>query len=149
MKKYNFILLLVIILSFLNVKAQKTEEDKHLINSYFQNITSEQVLAFAISSNNLVKNSNNFVDARMLNIKQSGNYNLINIKAAVSNQSINQVGNNNGYEFISFYSRDGFNFEVQQLGNDNFIQVLGENSLINNMKIIQKTNAKTITVINY
>jgi len=91
----------------------------------------------------------NAVNNAELNILQSGNYNLINVKTNSNNQNVGQVGNYNSYEFISYYGRDDLNFEVQQIGSGNFIQVLGENSLINNMKIIQKSNSKTITITNY
>lgn len=150
-KSGNIFVLSLLIISLFSIKiaAQQTDENTLIINRYFHNISAEQA---QLNNGNLTEQelrNLNAVNNAELNILQSGNYNLINVKTNSNNQNVGQVGDYNSYEFISYYGRDDLNFEVQQIGSDNFIQVLGENSLINNMKIIQKSNSKTITITNY
>ena len=146
--KISIFLGVIISLFSLEINAQQTDENTLIINRYFQNINFEQAL---LEENNSNREFSSFDSPNNteLNILQSGDFNLINIKSTVNNQSVNQLGNYNNYEFISFYGRDDLNLEVQQIGNNNLIQVLGENSIINNMKIIQKSDFKTITITNY
>jgi len=149
MKKFNIIsVLFVLVLFSLKSNAQQTDENTLIINRYFQSLNSEQIL---LTENNLkyAQSDLNTPNSTEINILQSGNFNNININSSANNQSIGQVGNYNSYEFISFYGRDDLNFEAQQIGENNLIQILGENSLINNMKIIQKSDFKTITITNY
>lgn len=149
MKKFSNILSLGFVLigfSFLQINAQQTDENTFVINKYFQNINSEIQLP-STSNENLAQYG--YQNSAELNILQSGNYNYINVKTNANNQNVGQQGNYNNYEFISFYGRDDLNFEVKQIGNGNSIQILGENSIIDNMKIIQKSDYKTITISNY
>lgn len=149
MKKFSNILSLGFVLigfSFLQINAQQSDENTFVINKYFQNINSEIQLP-STSNENLAQYG--YQNSAELNILQSGNYNYINVKTNANNQNVGQQGNYNNYEFISFYGRDDLNFEVKQIGNGNSIQILGENSIIDNMKIIQKSDYKTITISNY
>ncbi len=140
---------ILLMLSFITkINAQQTDENTLIITKYFQNNTTAQTLGTINLTNQASANSKAITNSE-LNILQNGNYNLVNIKTTTNNQNIAQVGNNNSYEFISYYGRDDLNFGAQQIGNGNFIQILGENSLINNMKIIQKSDYKTITITNY
>jgi len=152
MKKIDTIfvlcLLLISVFSF-KITAQQTDENTLIINRYFQNITAEQAQLNNVNFTDQEIKNYNAVNNAELNILQSGNYNFVNIQTTANSQNIGQVGDYNSYEFISYYGRDDLNFEVQQVGRGNFIQVLGENSLINNMKIIQKSDYKTITITNY
>ena len=140
MKKFSNIYSLVFLLigiSSLQINAQQSDENTFVINKYFQNINSENQLPSNLTNENLAKyQAQNNAE---LNILQSGNYNYINVKTNANNQSVGQQGNYNNYEFISFYGNDNLNFEVRQIGNGNSIQILGENSIIDNMKIIQKS----------
>ncbi|WP_457616959.1 hypothetical protein [Lutibacter sp.] len=152
MKKNNtmrLLFLFIIGFSFANVYGQ-ADENTYIINRYFQNISNgqEQLLTSQSLFQQSLTNTD-AVNAAELNILQSGNYNAINVETSGNRLNISQVGENNSYEFITYYGRGDSNFEVQQLGNNNFIQVLGENSIIDNMKILQKSNNQTITVINY
>ncbi|NLP58077.1 hypothetical protein [Lutibacter sp. B1] len=154
--KNNRNILLIIFLVFcvlsFKINAQQTDENTYIINKYFQNINnSEQLLGTESKSLNQNQEPINYNIANKadLNIVQFGNYNYINVKSNSINQDIGQVGNYNNYEFLTYYGRSDLNFEVQQIGNNNYIQVLGENSLIDNMKIIQKSDFKTITITNY
>ncbi len=152
MKKTTNIVLvffLIIGLSSFKLVAQQTDENTHAINSYFQNVNATKALLVNTNIKNQDLAKYNALNNAELHILQSGNYNLINIKTNANSLNVGQLGNYNSYEFISFYGRNDLNFEVQQIGNNNFIQVLGENALINNMKIIQKSNFKTIIITNY
>ena len=151
MKKFsvivNYLVLIVIGLFSFKMNAQQVDENTLAINRYFQNINFEEsLLTLNNKSTQLNYNTPNNTE---LNILQSGNFNVINIKSTENNQNVDQVGDYNSYDFISFYGRTDLNFEVEQVGNNNLIQVLGENSLIDNMKIIQKSDFKTITITNF
>ena len=151
MKYLYHILIIVLFVNVFsyNASAQQMDENTYLINRYFQIASSGQNL---LTENELLVSkakTNNLVNNTELNILQAGNYNSINVKTSTNTQNVNQVGDYNNYEFISFYGRNDLNLEVQQIGNQNFVQILGENSLIDNMKIIQKSNFKTITITNY
>lgn len=139
----------IISISFLKINAQNTDENTFIIDQYFNNGPLENVLNANFNPANELFTANNISGKTYVNISQVGNNNVVDVKANSEIQNINQKGNKNNYEFISFYGRNDLNFEIQQLGNSNLIQVLGENSLINNLKIIQKSNFKSITVTNY
>lgn len=129
--------------------AQFTDENTFIINQYFKNTVSEIIPAVSSDLKNelilgYVISKNNF-----LNISQIGSNNYINIKANSDLQNIEQQGSNNNYEFISYYGKKETNFEIQQFGNYNVIEVLGENTIINNLKIVQKSDFKRITITNY
>ncbi|REE80267.1 hypothetical protein BX611_1907 [Lutibacter oceani] len=149
--KTTYKILFVCLLSFFSVKlyAQITDENTFIIHQYFKNTITEKApiiyndlkieaaLNYSISKN------------KLLNISQIGTNNYINVKANSNIQNINQIGNHNNYEFISYYGKKDSNFEIQQYGNYNLIQVLGENTIINNLKIVQRSDFKTITITNY
>jgi hypothetical protein len=83
-------------------------------------------------------------------INQIGQNNVIDISTHINtSQEISQLGNNNYYSFIDYYSNSTNNFNVLQNGNSNSLQIYGTNSLINNISIVQKSNFKTIIINNY
>jgi len=137
------------VLCKLGINMGRILKKKNYINQYFKNTVKHKtrvlnsdlknvsILNYVISNNNL------------LNISQIGNNNHINVKANSNIQNINQNGNHNNYEFISYNGKKDLNFEIQQSGNYNLIQVLGENSIIDNLKIVQKSDFKRITITNY
>jgi hypothetical protein len=150
MKKTVYILILIVSLiniSSFKLNAQETDFNTIIINKYFQMSSQEK------SDNENVELFNNnlisFSDSRGVSVLQLGNYNFATFKANSNNLQLEQIGNNNNYEFISFYGRDNLTFKAQQIGSNNYIQVLGENSIINNLSIIQKSDFKTITIVNY
>lgn len=151
MKTSHYILVLFMLLSvsFLKVTAQQVDENTKMIEKYFENINSEQILLDQDNTSSKIATNFKSLTNSELNILQKGNFNLVNIKANISNLSVNQIGNSNNYEFLSYYGRNDLTFEVQQIGDNNLVQVLGENSIMDKMKIIQKSNAKTITITNY
>jgi hypothetical protein len=150
MKKTVYILILIVSLiniSSFKLNAQETDFNTIIINKYFQMSSQEK------SDNENVELFNNnlisFSDSRGVSVLQLGNYNFATFKANSNNLQLEQIGNNNNYEFINFYGRDNLTFKAQQIGSNNYIQVLGENSIINNLSIIQKSDFKTITIVNY
>ncbi|PHS34722.1 MAG: hypothetical protein COA92_02235 [Sulfurovum sp.] len=135
-------------------------------NSYAQQSTNET--NFVLSQNNfqLTKNSSNLLQKNLnsfaskiqqgnenygLNFNQIGNSNSIELldKNINDTQIVNQIGYNNNYQFINYYNNSVSNFKINQLGTSNDLQIYGENSIIKNLSIIQKTNYKTLIIKNY
>lgn len=150
MKKNNYIKLSLTVLFFsissLMLNAQVSDENTFIINKYFQNVSSiESTVKQTLNTNS---QKTDYAGAAELNILQSGNYNFISINQS-NNMSVSQLGNNNSYNFSTYYGRNDLNIDVQQIGKNNAINIFGENSLINNMKIIQKSNNQSITINNY
>jgi hypothetical protein len=150
MKNIYYILTIILLSSFtFQLKAQQIDENTAAINQYFQTINSQVALTDGIAVINSQSSNKNLPQNSESNIIQTGNYNYINVKTNTNNINASQIGNNNSYEFISYYGRNDLNFDILQVGNNNLIQVFGENNIINNMTIIQKSNFKTITITNY
>lgn len=150
MKKcYHISVLLVCVLSFSSLSAQhqNSNEDTYIINQYFQLNKDASIVL-----NNTTLNSSNTIQSQSssVNLNQIGNYNDIDIKQKGENsQAVNQVGNNNHYQFINYYNSTPSNFNILQQGNSNSLQIYGENSIINNISIIQKSSFKTLIIKNY
>jgi len=145
--KILFILLVLFNLSFFNGYAQQNlDENTYIINQYFQ-LNKETSLFGNINTtitNNIKAESN------LLVFNQIGNNNEIDIKQQGADlQKVNQLGNNNYYNFISYYNSLPSNFNIIQQGNANNLQIYGENSIIKNMSILQKTDLKTLIIKNY
>ena len=141
--------LFLINLIFFESLAQQNNENTFIINQYFQSIKTENA---KIVEGNLLNQQNINTKSNYnseIVILQTGNYNNINVKANSKKVEINQIGNSNNYEFITYYNTNKINFEAQQIGNNNQLQVFGQNSIINNMKIVQFSNNKTITITNF
>jgi len=146
-QKILFILLVLFNLSFFNGYAQQNlDENTYIINQYFQ-LNKETSLFGNINTtitNNIKAESN------LLVFNQIGNNNEIDIKQQGADlQKVNQLGNNNYYNFISYYNSLPSNFNIIQQGNANNLQIYGENSIIKNMSILQKTDLKTLIIKNY
>ena len=60
-----------------------------------------------------------------------------------------QAGQKNNYEYYNYYSNENSNMQVNQEGTLNSVQVFGENSLMKDAKINQKSDFKSIVVKNY
>ena len=80
-----------------------------------------------------------FFNNNIIDIKQNGN----------NTEVVNQLGNKNYYSFINYYNNSPLNLNILQKGNSNNLQIYGQNSLIENMSIVQKSNSKTIIIKNY
>lgn len=146
-QKILFILLVLFNLSFFNGYAQQNlDENTYIINQYFQ-LNKETSLFGNINTtitNNIKAESN------LLVFNQIGNNNEIDIKQQGADlQKVNQLGNNNYYNFISYYNSLPSNFNIIQQGNANNLQIYGENSIIKNISILQKADLKTLIIKNY
>lgn len=146
MKNCNYIFIFCIcFLCFISFKMQSQQIDSntHIINQYFQlNKESASVV------NSYIRGVQPQINEVTLN--QVGNNNKIEVKSVGNDsQGVNQVGNNNYYQFINYYNNTPSNFNILQQGNSNSLQIYGENSIINNIGIVQKSNFKTLIIKNY
>ncbi len=135
-----FLMLMVVFQA--NITAQQTDENTMAINNYFQ-----------ISNEKPVNNPSK-LDANIqsyVNVVQTGNENstYINSLQKGDEQVIDQKGNQNNYEYYNYYSQENSNLIIHQEGNKNSLQVFGENSLMKNAVINQKSNFKTLVIKNY
>lgn len=144
------VFLTLLLFVIINIGAQEiNSEDIYIINQYFQNIKTDNVKVAETNLLNQQNINNNTIYNSEVDILQTGNYNSINVKATSKKLDISQIGNSNNYEFITYYNANKINFEAQQIGNNNQLQVFGQNSIIDNMKIVQFSNNKTVTITNF
>jgi hypothetical protein len=142
-----FIFANVVCLFVNNVFAQESNYEKDLI--YKLNFQLNQNSSMILNNKNILS-SKNQVKNSLIEFNQVGVENLIDIRNNFNDgQSITQKGDNNNYHFINFYSNLPSDFNILQQGNSNSLQIYGENSLIKHIKIVQKTNFKTIIIKNY
>ncbi len=144
--KYGIFLLLLNLTSF-NSNAQQTDENIYIINQYFQLNKESSLLE---NKRTPTTNNNKQEQSNFITLNQIGNKNEIDIKQNVANsQTVSQLGNNNYYNFINYYNNIPSNFNIIQQGNANNLQIYGENTIINNISIIQKSDFKTLIIKNY
>ena len=146
MKKYNYIVSTVIwfiSVLFFQSYAQQSEINRGLIANYFKSI--EEVSKPFINDAKLNLEKHNYTL-----IQQVGFNNAIEVKGSVSDsQTISQKGNNNQYNFINYYNKTVSEFNINQQGNSNSLQVYGKNSIVKKLGILQNSNFKTIIIKNY
>lgn len=139
-----FILLFVVHLFSLKANAQQVNADTYAIKQYFKSSKEANLLLKKVIDPLVVQSQNS-----MLLLNQVGYNNQINISSNVKNShTVTQIGNNNEYQFISYYNSSVSNLNIIQQGNSNSLQIYGDNSLIKNLSIIQKTNYKTLVIKN-
>jgi hypothetical protein len=142
-----FIFINIVFLCLNNVFAQESNYEKDLI--YKLNFQLNQSSSLILNNKNVLS-STDHVQNNLIEFNQIGTDNLIDIRNNSNDgQSITQKGYNNNYHFINYYSNLQSNFNIIQQGNSNSLQIYGENSLIKNISVIQKSNFKTITIINH
>ena len=148
MKNCKFIsVFLICILYFIPFEAfsQQIDENTQSINQYFQLNNSASLGSEAISSG-----LNNNSQMNVVSLNQVGNENEIDIKNNSNNsQKVTQIGNQNDYNFINYYNSNPSNFNILQQGESNSLQIYGQNSIIENMTIIQNSSFKTLIIKNY
>jgi len=149
MKAKNFIFSIIVAIACFNLTSifsqEITNKNDFIINKYFQlnNNPSLVLENDATSINQSLKSS-------YIILNQTGNFNQVDLKTNLNDsQTVNQFGNKNNYTFINYYNNNPSNFNILQQGTSNFLQIYGQNSIINNISIIQKSNFKTIQIINY
>jgi len=156
MKKTRFYFLLIVFqLTCFNVFSQKDTSS----TSYFSDQSSnlQENTSLLINTNALnnsltrVKQiSNAASDLNSVALTQVGLFNVSEISQSMqTSQSVIQFGNKNFYSFRDFRNSTPVNLSILQQGNANSLQIYGSNSIINGMKIVQKSNFKNIVVKNY
>jgi hypothetical protein len=82
---------------------------------------------------------------------QSGQENNVYIRSlqAGDEQQIFQNGQKNNYEYYNYYSQENSSLQLNQEGNANSVQVFGENSLMKDAVINQKSDFNSIVIRNY
>ena len=128
---------------FSNSEALKTSYNSGVLKS----LNSSPITNSSTTIRQL-QTSGNSLNVVVLN--QVGLYNVADIsQSKLTQQKVNQLGNENYYSFIDFYNSTPVNFSVLQQGNANSLQIYGSNSFMNGMKISQKSNFKNIVIKNY
>lgn len=140
------VFLLLFNLFFMNGYSQGfADENTHLINQYFQLNNEASVVSKSSLSTAEMQSQINVV-----NLNQVGNDNQIDIKSSANNsQEVTQNGNQNYYNFINYYNNNPSNFNIIQQGESNSLQIYGQNSIIENISIIQNSSFKTLIIKNY
>jgi len=143
--KNLFITLIIGTLGCPYLFAQMSDTNTETINQYFQVTQNEEVRTNTTSST-INQNKMSYVD-----IVQTGIENSIYINALQSgdNQIVNQTGSQNNYEYYNYYGKENSNLNVNQEGTLNSLQVFGENSLMKDAVINQKSNFKSVVIKNY
>ena len=140
----TLIIFFMLIVAFqASVTAQQVDENTLIINTYFQ--TNDNIPSYEKA---------NLTDSDIqsyVNLVQIGNENGIYIKSLQTGDSqvVNQVGNNNNYEYYNYYSKENSSLNVNQEGTLNSLQVFGENSLMKNAIINQKSDFQGLIIKNY
>ena len=147
MKNYKYIFLGLITFCafcFNGFSQNLTDENTEIINRYFQGVTLTQQQQIA------PVNTDHTVSQSVVEITQVGNYNVADVTVgAGQSQTVNQYGNSNYYSFLKYYNNNPSNLNVLQQGEANSLQVYGQNSLINNISILQQGNFKSLIIKNY
>lgn len=146
MKNYKYIFLgifTVCAFCFKGFAQNLTDENTEIINRYFKSTTIMQQKP--ATPTNVVPTTQSVVK-----ITQVGNYNVADVTVgAGQSQTVNQNGNSNYYSFIKYFNNNPSNFNVLQQGEANSLQIYGQNSLINNISILQKGDFKSLIIKNY
>ena len=133
---------LLLFASFTMHSQNLFDQNTELIQSYFSQKNS-------ISTDKSPSNTG-MLSKPDVYIEQTGDYNETYINShAEKKQHITQTGNNNTFEFYSYYDSNPTTINSLQYGDNNNIQVFGQNELSKNINIIQKTNDKTLIIKNY
>ncbi|PHO01260.1 hypothetical protein CSC82_24525 [Rhodobacteraceae bacterium 4F10] len=143
---------LCIILLIFSLKAMTQQNT----STYFVSVpqigsdASFLVLEKNINSLNNLQDYDKSIDNYDLSVNQLGVNNVVEVKNGMNDiQLIGQKGRDNYYNFIDYYNNSPTKINALQEGNANSLLIYGTNSLMENVKIIQKSNYKTIIVRNY
>ena len=143
--KTLFILSFTVVLFSLKANGQQVNSDTYTINQYFKSSNEAALLLKNGINPSIIQSQNSG-----FSLNQIGYGNQIDVKSNVNNnQTVTQLGNDNEYQFLTYYSNDVSNFNIIQQGNSNTLHIYGENSLVKNLSIVQKANSKAVIVKNY
>ena len=137
----KYIILVCCFMTIYEMNAQVEDQNTALINTYFNLSSPNFVDNFGYSESNFLQSAA---------ILQFGNNNNIDINSSgKSQQKVNQLGNNNNFQFIDFYNSTDMNLNILQEGNNSSIQIFGTNSLIKNVLIKQSAGNQALIITNY
>jgi len=146
MKVKNQVLIIVCLFIGIIAYSQKISNQNAFIYTELTQLNTTPNYLITNNSNLYTKNLNESI----IKLNQIGDYNIIDLKTNLNDsQTVSQLGNKNNYTFINYFNSNPSNMNILQQGNDNFLQVYGQNSLMSKISIIQKTNAKTLIIKNY
>ena len=121
------------------------DDNTTVIEKYFQqeeNIASTQISSSQEKLNTEYKS--------VISVIQEGDENDANIIiSGEKKQVLNQIGNKNNYEYYTYENDIKSNTKITQNGDNNDIQIYGQNNLTKNMSIKQNANNQTIIIRNY
>ena len=146
MKKNSYILLVLLAISVsITATGQSLfDQNSDIINQYFQ--TGNTVLSNPTAT---TQKKNPGIEPQII-ITQTGNYNYSYIESnSNKKQDVNQQGDYNNYEYYSYYDSNTSQVNTLQNGNNNDVQIYGQNELAKEMTIIQNTNNQTLIIKNY
>ena len=146
MKTHCYLFLFFFVtLTFSFGNAQELEDENSvLIRQYFQS----NIINPVNSSTNITAKPN--FNLSIIQINQVGTNQVTDVKlTGPGSQAVNQIGENNYYNFINYYSSSPSNFSIVQKGENNSLHIYGENQLVKNMSIVQNTNYSTVVIKNY
>jgi len=140
--KTSILFFILLVALPVTIAAQQTDENTLAINNYFQ-VNNEKPISNPLK---LDTNIQSYV-----NVEQTGieNNTYINSLQTGDKQVVTQTGDQNNYEYYNYYSREDSNLNVNQEGNQNSLQIFGENSLMKNAVINQKSSFKSLVIKNY
>ena len=144
MKKYIYILC-ISVTTIYSLNAQNiVDENTNIIKNYFALQQDKLVI------NNQHKNLVELKTPTDITVLQEGDYNNVIVNVNQENkQSLIQKGNNNNFEYYTYYNNIESFINVKQSGDNNDIQIFGQNNISKNMKIDQNTSDQTIIIMNY
>ena len=137
MKKIILTIIIIITFSFIAMSQNIIDNNTEEIQKYFFN---NQI-------KNEIINSNINIES---NIYQRGENNSIEIESSGKKiQLVRQVGDDNNYQYYTYYDSSTANLIINQFGDENDIQIFGQNSIVEKLKITQTTNNQSILIINF
>ena len=141
MKKLTFLLIIGLLVS-LSIRSQNIIDDNTaLIDSYFKQHKEIETSA--------VKEKQTRYNNDVIVIQQGdNNHSFISILKE-NKQQVVQKGNDNNYEYYAYFGSVKSNIDTKQYGNNNSIQIYGQNNISKDLKINQNANNQTIIITNY
>jgi hypothetical protein len=148
MKTKNHLFIVVFLFFSLAIYSQEISNTNAFVITQLAQLNTNP--NYVIDNTTTTPSNNNLNVNSVVELNQLGNFNAIDLKTNLNDsQTVNQIGNKNNYVFINYFNSNPSNMNIVQQGNDNFLQVYGQNSIMSKISIIQKTNAKTLIIKNY
>lgn len=145
-----FLITGLLLFGCVSLEAQSVKSNDAIMTEYMNLFQLANKGVFVDLDNSAVQESLYVADneSNRTVLKQEGVGNYSNVKAKTKSLTVNQKGEENFNEFITYYGEGNLTMDILQEGVGNSILIYGENSLINNMKIVQKSNHKDIIITN-